>query len=193
MITHINIRLKNKPKLNFYKNIKYINTNGSKRKKINRKLSQINETCSFLKTTSFYIKNIYIDAKIKKEFSECYSIYNLLKVIATTSIHYPGFKIYNYNNNCDYNYNHTINYLGYFVPIFVIPINFLISNIFNFKNLKNTYIKAPGSVGVRQKIIKKTKLLEIKLPSNTIKLFNINTIALFGTSSSLNNQLKFGK
>ena len=80
-----------------------------------------------------------------------------------------------------------LNFLGEFtrssfisriVPLTFIPLNTNICAVANTITQYPVYAKAPGSKAIRLRFNKKVKLVEILLPSQTIKFFPQHTLAI---------------
>ena len=57
------------------------------------------------------------------------------------------------------------------VPLSEIPLNTVVTFIFNNTNVSMTYAKSSGANAIKRKEGKKTKLTYIELPSGAIRLF----------------------
>lgn len=148
--------------------------------------------------SDLYIKDFFFNKTLKKDFVVCLDIYNNLKVFPALNFYYPGLKLTpsNTGKTIETSGGEVIDlepYLGLQLPLKSIPLNFNISYITNPITGKVLYAKAPGVKANRQKEQKKTKLIEVQLPSTEIKLFSVTTLCLFGISNSLNNKLVDGK
>ena len=111
------------------------------------------------------------------------NIYNQEFYLPKGAVHYPGFKFYPY---LLLKYNGIVNkYIGQFLPLKLIPLNFPISFLYNTSNTNSSYIRSSGSTGYRKNILKKTKLIHILLPSNILKLYPVSTLALFSKNNDL--------
>ena len=60
-----------------------------------------------------------------------------------------------------------------------------ISFLFNKLNNKSSYIKSTGSKGIRKRFNRQEKVINILLPSGSIKVFPIFTLTLFSGSYNL--------
>lgn len=181
-------------------NIQTTNLIGSKnsRKIFLKKLPRIFQWNFIREKDDTYITGLVFDKTLKKEYAVVLDIFSNTRIIPSLNFYYPGFKLMfsELGKTISTSYGEIIDlepYKGLLLPLQVIPLNFPVSNLYNRIGGKVTYITAPGSKGFRQKEFKKSKLIEVTLPSGTIKLFNIFTKALFGVSDSLNNKLVEGK
>jgi large subunit ribosomal protein L2 len=97
---------------------------------------------------------------------------------------YPGEKIYSlryiFVNDL------MLKIIGRLVPLCLVPLNFVVSNVYNYSNFKSSYAKSLGSTAIRQKIIKKTKIILVRLPSSSVKFLPITTFGCFGSLKSYN-------
>lgn len=155
----------------------------------NQHLKIFNVTTTRIPTTfvNYFCKKPQI-----KEFGLYKNIYNYCYFSLTTNFSYPGQKFYSLR----YIFvNESMRKLiGQIIPVSLIPLNFVISNIRNYINNKNTFAKSLGSLAFRQKILKKTKIILIKLPSLDVKFFPLNTLVCFGYLESYNeNKTVAGK
>lgn len=114
------------------------------------------------------------------------NIYNLEYFAFTNTFQYPGF--INFNFLYLYNSTHPRKLIGHTLPLKFIPINTLISSVFNTTNKKPTFSRSFGSSSIRLKNIKKSKLVLLKLPSSNLKFFPNDTFSCFGELSGLTNK-----
>lgn len=134
--------------------------------------------------TPYYLYNISNFRTKIKEFSIIKNIYNFILIIPHVKLHYPGFKFYPLkllqilNNNKKF--------IGQYLPLIYIPINMSISYLFNIYNTKSTFIKSSGTQGIRKRLDKFTKLVNILLPSKQIKIFPNYILAIFSELENLN-------
>jgi hypothetical protein len=66
-----------------------------------------------------------------------------------------------------------------------VPLNSVISQVFNNKNQHITYAKSSAAAAYRRKNLKKTKLIYVELPSKQLKLFAYNTYCFFAPMKNL--------
>ena len=135
----------------------------------------------------YVFKNYFFKLHENKEFGFYRNIYNFEFISLLNSFCYPGLKYYSLSFiflNSSYK-----KLIGQTIPLSLIPINFFISNIFDYKNSKVTYSLSIGSQSLRLKINKKMKLIFIKLPSTKVKTMSINTLACFGVTKSHSKEL----
>lgn len=126
------------------------------------------------------------------ELGNYINIYGLERINYVTKFHYPGFV--EFSRYIFYAAQNLKLLVGQTVPINLVPINFPISNIYNFYNNNPTYSTSFGSSSIRQKNLKKSKLISILLPSKNIKFFPVSTLVCFGEVSGIdNNNLVEGK
>lgn len=138
---------------------------------------------------NFFFKNISVIINYSnytskpKEFVVTKNIYNQINLLPTANFFYPGFKLYPYLflNSCE----NIKQFIGQFTPLIFIPINMPISFIFNKLNTNTTYIKSSGAKGIRKKINRHDKTINVTLPSTELKIFPITTLALFSNSLNL--------
>lgn len=184
-----------------YKNIKllkYNKNNFSKNK--NKQIRSLNKKKTLRRR--IYLKNFFY----LKKFSYGQSMFSTI-FINYIQINYKridyglytniyGQKFYNFSllfshpglkSYCNKLGNiNKINFFGSkLIPLLWIPINSVICNIYNLKNTNQTYAKSFGSQAFRQKIIKKSKLIVVKLPSKKLKFFSNLTYSCFGSLSGI--------
>lgn len=152
-----------------------------KKKRINTRFLTINTKFLIKLPYQSVIQDYVFNNFYKKEYVTVINIYNQISTLVNSTVYYPGFIYRNSDKNIK-------NYIGHYITLKFIPINSIISNIYNKTNLKNTYSKAPGSNSVKKKYLKKSKLIYINLPSKTLILLSENTLALFGKTFSNNNK-----
>lgn len=122
-----------------------------------------------------------------REFVIVKNIYNHFKLFPTSSVFYPGFKLY--VQHYFFSIENIKKIIGQFIPLIWIPINMSICSLFNKYNTKNTYIKSTGSKGIRKKINRNAKLINVLLPSGKLKTLPTHTPCLFASSYNLNFNL----
>lgn len=115
-----------------------------------------------------------------KEFIWCKSIYGQVYPFLHTELTYPGFRLL----PVDYILLKNNYYINQFLPMYLIPINTLISFVFNTKNQYMTYAKSSGVSAVKKKHLKKIKLNYVEFPSTKLKLFPLQTYCLLSTTAN---------
>lgn len=118
-----------------------------------------------------FVKNFLID--LRKKYTVISDKFNNLCVIPFITNHYPGLVIRTLKSN-----HYRI--LGQQIFLWKVPINSIISKIFDKFNIKSTYCNSVGSLSYKRKQEKKNKLIQVELPSKTIKLFKKLTIVTYG-------------
>lgn len=161
-----------------------------KKKKINIRFYNINKKL-ILKAVSYSVVQDYITNKFyKKEYISLVNIYNNVSLLTSSCVFFPGFLYLNYAlNKLKKNIQ---NYIGHFIELRLIPINSIVSNIYNKTNNKITYSKSPGCNSIKKKYVKKSKLIYVKLPSTKVIILSENTFALFSKTFSKNNKSTAG-
>lgn len=97
---------------------------------------------------------------------------------------YPGFQLYNIKQLLLLNKPFT----NQLVPIFFLPINTVITYLFNTKNNYAAYSKSSGCEAIKRKNFKKQKLIYVELSSGSLKLFPLQTFCLLSFSKNLDLQ-----
>lgn len=115
------------------------------------------------------------------EFVWARSNFNQIALFLQSEVSYPGFVFY----PLAYIIRDYKAFGNQLLPLKYIPINFLISYIFNKKNINMIYSKSSGSNSIKKKHLKKNKLTYVELPSKVLKLFSINTFAVTTTTRNL--------
>lgn len=118
-----------------------------------------------------FVKNFLVD--LRKKYTVISDKFNNLCVIPFITNHYPGLVIRTLKSN-----HYRI--LGQQIFLWKVPINSIISKIFDKFNIKSTYCNSVGSLSYKRKQEKKNKLIQVELPSKTIKLFKKLTIVTYG-------------
>ena len=108
------------------------------------------------------------------------TIYNHVKLFTHTELTYPGFKIYPVTSN--QSEESPVNQM---VPLNQVPLNSIISQIFNTINTQITYARSSAASAIRRKNLKKTKLIYVELPSKQLKLFPQHTFCIFAPMKNL--------
>lgn len=116
-----------------------------------------------------------------REFIWCKSLYGQVYPFLHTELSYPGFKMY----GITYLLIHNLSMINQFIPIYLIPINTIITFLFNIKNQYITYAKSSGCIALKRKNAKKIKLTYVELPSGALKLFPLQTFCLLSNSKNL--------
>ena len=182
---------------NFLKTyIKYKNNVNNYKKVKNKKYNNFKKfyiinTKNYKLLKSSIILDLITRTPLHKEKSIIKDVFNFFYSYPNVITIYPGIKILKYKNNIhikDLEY-----YTNAFINLIYIPVNFSITNIFNYNNLKITYSSSPGSISIKKKTLKKTKFISILLPSNNIKYFLITTLCLLSTDFSTNIKSVTGK
>lgn len=156
---------------------------GESYKKFKEKIEvrNINNT---LRLKTIHIVNNFGNYLTKpKEFTIVKNLYNQYSLVPSTLSMHPGFRLY------PLRYLETIsnlkNLVGQIVPLKWVPINMFISFVFNNSNNKASYIKSSGAKGIRKKLNRKDKLVNILLPSGIIKIFSTHTFSIFSLTLNL--------
>lgn len=173
-------------KVLFFKKKIYKITSLNKNKLLRRVNFYKNQSLNIIKlkitTMPFVFKNYFFKVNKLQEFGIYKNVFNYEFIGLITSFCYPGLKYYPLHYIILNNLVRKL--IGQPIPLYLIPINFFISNVNNGLNIKSTYSKSLGSYSIRQKITKKNKLIHIKLPSNKIKKLPSNTLAYLGVINS---------
>lgn len=121
-----------------------------------------------------------------KEYAIINSLFDntLTCIVPSVQNYFPGFKLYSLKTLIWL--KKIRKFVGQTVPLLWVPINMPVSYIYNSNNIKATYIKSSGVVGVRKRFDKHTKLINILLPSGQIKVFSILTYSIFSSILNLN-------
>lgn len=117
-----------------------------------------------------------------REYVTIRTLYGDMVALPHVYNYYPGFRIYPLGILKLMSSVRKL--VGQCIPLSWVPINMPVSYIYNWDNTKTTYIKSTGAKGIRRRLDKHTKLVNVLLPSGTIKLFSS---VVFGTFSALLN------
>lgn len=143
------------------------------------------------KLFKFFIKSIKIAPFVAFEYGSnkyplreyvwCKTLFNQIISVIHTGLTYPGFKFYplSYITLMDYSQTNQI------LPLELVPINYIISFVFNKNNQYMTYAKASGANAIKKKHIKKIKLTYVELPSGSLKLLPITTYCVLAPNRNL--------
>lgn len=116
-----------------------------------------------------------------KEFLWCKTMFNQIFAFLPTELSYPGFKFFPLRHLELTN----MNIGNQIIPLELVPINTLISFVFDKNNVSMTYARSSGSNAIKRKHIKKVKLAYITLPSNGLKLLPLYTNCVLSTTKNL--------
>lgn len=109
------------------------------------------------------------------------SIYNQTYLLNSNDYVKPGFILYNIRQLL----SGDINLYGQYLPIYLLPINSIISSLFNYTNSYMTFALSSGSIAKKRKDLKKKKLIYVELPSGARILLPTRTYCLFASSQNL--------
>lgn len=149
------------------------------------KYTQIEENKNILILWDFYSSRF-----LKKEFVILKNIFSHIFTRYSTNMSYPGQLFFPLGILADTFKSKLINRI---IPLYFIPLNSNISLISNNNKNGPSYAKAPGSTAQRLRLNKKIKLIEIMLPSKTLKLYSITSTAVWAWTESTNNRVVLGK
>ena len=116
-----------------------------------------------------------------KEFVVCKTIYGEQKILPSNDYIKPGFVFYNLSTLL----KGDTNLFGQYIPISILPINTIISSVFNKYNQYMTYALSSGCIAKKRKNFKKSKLTYVELPSTKRILLSTETFCLFGPTQNL--------
>lgn len=120
-----------------------------------------------------------------KEFVWCKSLFNQVYIFLNTELTYPGFKLYTLN----YLTINNLSMVNQFIPIYFLPINTVLTFLFNSKNTFITYARSSGCSAIKRKNDKKQKLSYVELPSGSLRLFPLYTYCLLSHARNLYTHL----
>lgn len=125
-----------------------------------------------------------------REFFIGKNIFGNLKLFPYTNNIFPGFIVKSINDI----YVTKKLFSMQIVPMFLVPLNSIISFIFNKNNTKMTFSKSSGCNAFRRKDIKKSKLLYIQLSSKKLIVLPLQTFCVLGPNLNLHlNKIIEGK
>jgi len=133
-----------------------------------------------------FIVNYFTKTDRLKEFVLVKNIFGFAFFNSITNFSYPGLKYYSLEYLLTTGLTHKL--INQFIPLQLIPLNLTVSNVYNYSNSKNTYAKSVGSSAIRQKNIKKSKLIVLELPSKILKYLPVYTVACFGFFKPINTK-----
>lgn len=130
---------------------------------------------------SFVAVSYYYSLKPLREFFLAKTIYNNYKLFPFTEGVYPGFKLLSPRSL----FIKLTNFAAQIITLRDIPLNSIISFVFNIKNNKMTFAKSSGCNAIRRKNIKKTKLIYVQLPSKKLTVLSPATFCVLSPSADL--------
>lgn len=148
-----------------------------------RRLTSTRLVKSFISRHSwfpFYAVSFHYYRAPLKEYILAKTIYGHEKLFTHTEWTYPGFKMYPTTLKSD---NRPL--INQLITLDEVPLNSVISQIFNNKNQHVAYAKSSAATAYRRKNLKKTKLVYVELPSKQLKLFAYNTFCFFAPMKNL--------
>ena len=129
---------------------------------------------------SYVIQDFGFQKNPIKEFAYGKNIFNQLQFFLFTEHMFPGFKLYNTKQL--FTLKHS--FINQLLPLWAIPINSIICYVFNGFNNKMTYAKSSGSNAYKRKLVKKTKLCYVELPSRITKLLPLYSYCVFSSNKN---------
>lgn len=116
-----------------------------------------------------------------KEFIWCKTLFGQTIMLLHTELTHPGFKFY------PFSYLSLLNYpqINQITMLGEVPINYVISYVFNNYNTGMTYAKSSGANAVKKKHIKKIKLAYVEMPSSKLKLLPLDTYCVLSPNKNL--------
>ena len=138
---------------------------------------------------SYIIENFGYQKNPIKEFAYGRNIFNQLQFFLFTEYMFPGFKLYDIKHLMLLKYS----FINQLLPLTYIPLNSTISYVFNNNNNKMSYAKSSGSNAFKRKLLKKTKLCYVEMPSKKLKLLPLYAYCVFaGTKNHFFNKFVEG-
>lgn len=120
---------------------------------------------------------------IKKPLTEVVivkSLYNHIKLYPHSELLHPGFKLYPCASTAADNMM-----LNQMLLLSQIPLNGVISSVFNNLNVRVVFARSSGAMAIRRKDLKKTKLIYVELPSNKLTLLPNFVLCTFAPKDNL--------
>lgn len=124
---------------------------------------------------SYIIENFGYQKNPIKEFAYGRNMFNQLQFFLFTEYMFPGFKLYDIKHLMLLKYS----FINQLLPLIYIPLNSTISYVFNNNNNKMSYAKSSGSNAFKRKLLKKTKLCYVEMPSKKLKLLPLYAYCVF--------------
>lgn len=154
-----------------------------KHKKFFVKPEHVSVSRSIRFTSPFVITTFSNFRRELKEFCFAKNIYNVELYLNSINLYYPGFKIYPLCNLKFIGSNKQL--LGQIIELQYVPLNLPICNVYNALNTRITYSRSSGTVSIRRKIIRQSKLVVVTLPSKNNKLLPSTTLCMFGSVTNM--------
>lgn len=170
----------------FFKKFFYIKKNKKLQKKLIHTKIFLNKNYSYkffnikLFLFSYVIQNFAFQKYPIKEFAYGKNIYNQLQLFLFTEHMFPGFKLLDIKHLMTLQHS----FINQMLPLNFIPLNSVISYIFNAGNSKTTFAKSSGCNAFKRKLYKKTKLCYVELPSKKLKLLPLYAYCVFSTNKN---------
>lgn len=123
----------------------------------------------------------YFSVRPLREFFLGKTIFNNYKLFPFTEGITPGFKLLAPGSL----FLRLSNFASQLLKLKSVPLNSIISFVYNVKNTKMTFAKSSGCSAVRRKNIKKTKLVYVQLPSQKLIVLSPETYCVLAPSNNL--------
>lgn len=139
------------------------------------KTQYINVFRGYIKHSNLVCTSQWVSKQRASYFSIYKNIFSNSYLLGATPYCRPGFVLKSLINM---SITHK-NLIGQILPLYLIPLNSFIKNIFNRKNTHATYALSGSSTALKRKPLKKIKLSYVELPSKMWILLGTNTFCTF--------------
>lgn len=134
-----------------------------------------------IKLVPFVVSDYGFNKLPAREFLWVKSLFNQHRLMFCSELSRPGFIFY----PLSYIMSTNVPVVNQYLPLYLIPINTVITCVFNFFNQHITYAVSSGCFAKKRKNLKKAKLSFVELPSGIRKIFPTYTFCLL--SPNMNN------
>ncbi len=129
---------------------------------------------------SYVIENFGYQKNPIKEFAYGRNIFNQIQLFLFSEYMFPGFKLYDIKHLESLKYS----FINQLLPLVYVPLNSTVSYVFNNNNNKMSYAKSSGSNAFKRKLLKKTKLCYVEMPSKKLKLLPLYAYCVFSCTKN---------
>lgn len=129
----------------------------------------------------FIATGYYFSLKPLREFFLAKTVFNNYKLFPFTEGVYPGFKLMSPQSL----FVKLFHFASQIIKLNYVPLNSIISFVYDRRNSKMTFAKSSGCNAYRRKNIKKTKLLYVQLPSKKLIVLSPEIYCVLAPNSDL--------
>lgn len=139
---------------------------------------------------SFVAVSYSFSTRPLREFFLGKTLFGFFKLFPFTEGVYPGFRLWGTSMNL-FRMNSLSSQI---LTLKTIPLNSIISFVYNFNNSKMTFAKSSGCNAFRRRDIRKTKLIYVQMPSGKLTVLNPSVYCVLASNLDLQlNKVVDGK